>query len=304
LLIEGEALGVVFALDRKVRNYQPDELEFLRALAARAALAIAKVKLYNQLQQVNRQLEDRVKLRTAELSAANEQLLHEIHGHEQAEQAVHALSGRLLQLQDEERRRIARELHDITAQNVSAITLNLVRLGQLLPNGDERPRKILAESLALGEESLREIRTLSYLLHPPMLDELGLTKALEWYLDGFAKRSGIQVNLTAAPGLGRLPAEVETTLFRVMQESLTNIHRHSGSSTAAVALRRDTSTVTLEIRDEGHGMAPPSSAGRDLGVGIRGMHERLRQFGGRLEIDTGAQGTTVRAVLPLGGNGA
>jgi PAS domain S-box-containing protein len=218
-----------------------------------------------------------------------------------AEQALRELSGRLLQLQDEERRRIARELHDVTAQNLSAVTLNLARLEKMIPETDEKIRKVLTESLALGEESLREIRTLSYLLHPPMLDESGLAVALEWYLDGFSKRSGLRVNLAAPPDLGRLPAEVETALFRVVQESLTNIHRHSGSKVAAVQFTRDADSVTLAVKDEGRGMPRPGPDGSAMGVGIRGMRERLHQLGGRLEINSSQRGTTVRAVLPLGG---
>ena len=219
---------------------------------------------------------------------------------------MHELSGRLLKLQDEERRHIARELHDVTAQNLSAITLNLARVETLLTNADPRPRQVINDSLQLAEDCLREIRTLSYVLHPPMLDEYGLPRALEWFLEGFTKRSGIHVKLEAQPDIGRLPPDTEMALFRIVQESLTNIRRHADSHTAAILLTRDPHWVTLEVQDDGHGFreALPSGAGSaltNLGVGITGMQERLRQLGGRLTIESRPTGTTVRAVVPAKG---
>jgi len=220
----------------------------------------------------------------------------------QVEQELQLLTSRLLHLQDEERRRIARELHDITAQNMFAITINLARLQQSsLPPSEAST--LLAECRALGEQSLQEIRTLSYLLHPPMLDQAGLVSALQWYIEGFIKRSGIYVDLVVRSEVGRLPTQVETALFRVVQESLTNIHRHSGSSEASIRLETQGAQVCLQIRDSGCGLPPPEWAatlesGKYLGVGIAGMRQRLRQLGGDLEIKSNKQGTVVTAIVP------
>ncbi len=224
------------------------------------------------------------------------------------EQELQSLTSRLLHLQDEERRRIARELHDITAQNMFAITINLARLQQSsLPPSEVA--ELLAECRTLGEQSLQEIRTLSYLLHPPMLDQAGLVSALQWYIEGFIKRSGIYVDLVVRSEVGRLPAQVETALFRVVQESLTNIHRHSGSSVASIRLETKGSQVYLQIKDLGEGLPLAETAaaledGQHLGVGIAGMRQRLGQLGGSLEIKSSNQGTVVTAVVPFtaGGN--
>ncbi len=431
LLVEGDALGVLYAFDQRVRVYQGDEMEFLQSLATRAALAISKVRLYDKLQDMNRLLESHVRERTTELIATNEQLMKEVEDHRRdeqalreseeryrdliegaydmvqsvapdgrilsanrawltnlkyteadlpglsffdilhpesaahfqeifarllegesaqqieakfvtkdnrlidvegnatvlmrtgkvvavhgffrditarkhAESALHELSGRLLLLQDQERRHIARELHDVTAQNLSAITLNLARLEKLLPQSNDKTLQVLTESINLAEECLREIRTLSYVLHPPMLDEYGLPRALEWYLEGFAKRSGIHVDLRAQPAVGRLTEEAEMALFRIVQESLTNIRRHSGSRKASIELTRTNGLVTLKVEDDGQGFREPirpeePATQINLGVGITGMRERLRQLGGQLDIVSGSRGTTVLAVVPVNG---
>jgi PAS domain S-box-containing protein len=221
-----------------------------------------------------------------------------------AEEDLHQLSARLLQLQDEERRRIARDLHDMTAQELFALTINLARLQQLVPDPDRAIRDLLADSRALGDQSLQDLRTLSYLLHPPLLDQVGLAATLEWYVDGFRQRSGIDVALAISDGAGRLPADVETAIFRIVQEGLTNIHLHSGSGTASIALTRDCDTIRLRVEDQGQGIAmdrAPESPDvlLPLGSGIPGMRERLRQLGGRLEIASNGRGTSVSAVIPL-----
>jgi signal transduction histidine kinase/CHASE3 domain sensor protein len=304
LLLEGEALGVVYALDNQPRQYRDDEIELLQALATRAALAVSKVRLYDKLKDINRLLENHVRERTSDLIQTNERLAAEADERRRAEQALQELSGRLLQLQDQERRHIARELHDVTAQNLGAIALNLARLEKFLSRADHKTLDVLNESILLAEECLREIRTLSYVLHPPMLDEYGLPRALEWYLEGFGKRSGVQVELHADPDIGRLPAATEMALFRIVQESLTNIRRHSGSHHAAIQLTRANGAVTLEIMDDGHGFREPLAAGKPpslthLGVGITGMRERLRQLGGQLDIESTPRGTRVRATVPI-----
>jgi len=224
------------------------------------------------------------------------------------EEELRQLSGHLLEAQDEERRRIARELHDSTSQNLAAIALNLGLIKES-DSTDEERRKCLEESISLTELSLNEIRNLSYLLHPPLLDEMGLSSALEYYVDGFSRRSGISVALEISPELGRLPKDAERTLFRVVQESLTNMLRHAGSSTARIAIARNPEGVVLEVADRGHGILTssadkPGGTPARSGVGIPGMRERVRLLGGRLEIDSGAQGTTVRATLPFPESGS
>jgi PAS domain S-box-containing protein len=221
-----------------------------------------------------------------------------------AEEALHQLSTRLLQLQDEERRRLGRELHDSLAQSVLAVNLNLAQAAQASDSLSERGRHALAEARRLLQEMSREIRTLSYLLHPPLLDELGLVSAIKEYAEGFSERSGVAVELHLQAGFGRLPQEAETALFRIVQESLTNIQRHSGSPTATIHLRGDATCVNLEVSDRGRGMDKNAikrwnGSGTRLGVGILGMRERMVQLGGKLEIASDSSGTTVRVSIPL-----
>jgi signal transduction histidine kinase len=212
------------------------------------------------------------------------------------------LTVRLFDIQDQERRRIARELHDGTAQNLFAISINLQKLYQLNTENEEVQR-LITECLSLDEQSLKEIRTLSYLLHPPLLDQAGLVSALQWYVEGFTKRSGIFVEVFAEP-IGRLQSEIEMALFRVVQEALSNVRRHSTSETASIRLARRDSEVVLQINDQGLGLAsgngsPHTNGAISLGVGLPGMKQRLRQLGGTLEITSNHSGTTVSAVVPI-----
>jgi PAS domain S-box-containing protein len=220
-----------------------------------------------------------------------------------AEKALHQLSTRLLQLQDDERRRLGRELHDSLAQSVLAVNLNLAQLSRVAASLDERSKRALKEGRRLLSEMSREIRTLSYLLHPPLLDELGLVSAVKEYAEGFSERSGIQMELDIQAGFSRLPQEEETALFRVVQESLSNIQRHSGTKTAKLSLRVDSANVSLEVSDRGRGMdlqniENGNGSGARLGVGILGMRERMAQLGGTLDIESSSSGTTVRVSIP------
>jgi two-component system, NarL family, sensor kinase len=216
---------------------------------------------------------------------------------------VRALAGRLMKVQDEERRRIARELHETTAQDLAALKMNLAALERDALDLAPRLRTIVSESAALAEQTMRDVRTLSYLLHPPFLDELGLTSAVRWFATGFGQRSGISIDLDLPEQFDRLPRELETTLFRIVQESLNNIHRHADSARAAIRMWHDDAGVTLEIQDWGKGMgATRSGRGNpkrhSLGVGIPGMRERIEQIGGTLTLDSKKTGTIVRANLP------
>ena len=210
-----------------------------------------------------------------------------------------ALAARLLRVQDDERRRIARQLHETTAQELAALKMNLAALERHGSVAGEKDRTLLQESAALAAQAMEDIRTLSYLLHPPLLDEAGLDSALRWYVEGFSERSGIEVRFDVALEFGRQPQDIETTLFRSVQESLINIHRHAKSATAEIRLRRERGWVVLEVQDWGRGIPRDAAAPAAEGVGIAGMRERIQQLGGRLEIESGAGGTTVRAVLPL-----
>ena len=214
-----------------------------------------------------------------------------------SEHTLAQLSSRLLETQDQERRRIARELHDTTGQNLGALSINLAMILTTCAL-DPHARETLEECIALTDSSIREIRTLSYLLHPPLLDELGLVSALRAFSEGYAERTGLGVELDLPASMPRLPQPVEIALFRIVQEGLTNIHRHSGSSTAILRLKYHHDKVELEVSDHGRGL-PPGTLEGGIGVGIAGMRERARQSGGRLTIGSSETGTTLHVVLPL-----
>jgi signal transduction histidine kinase len=238
-----------------------------------------------------RGLEARFQERTAELHTANEN--------------VGDLTGRLLHLQDEERRRIARELHDSVGQSLAALSMNLASFRAAVEHVAKEAGKI-SDSTSLVNDISTEIRTISHLLHPPLLDEAGLALALRWYAEGFTERSNIRVELELPDRFDRLSRDLETAIFRLVQECLTNVHRHSESPVAKIRLIRSADEIRLEVEDEGKGIpvekqAELLSAGTP-GVGIRGMRERLRQLGGTLEITCNGidQGTKVIAKLPAG----
>jgi two-component system, chemotaxis family, CheB/CheR fusion protein len=234
-----------------------------------------------------------------------EGIVLDITARREAENSPSQLSARLIELQDTERKRISRELHDTTGQSLAALAANLAVVNRSASALDKKARHALTESLDLARQCSREIRTVSYLLHPPLLDEMGLASALRWYAEGFAKRSGVRVDLDLPPEVGRLPQELETALFRIVQESLTNIHLHSRSPTARIRLIRADNELSLEVKDNGKGLPTSGrgvSSGRGeglVGVGVAGMRERVNQLGGRFDIISGSDGTTVRAVLPL-----
>lgn len=241
------------------------------------------------------ELDAEVRARTRDLEHRNAEILR------QSEQ-VRELSWRLLRAQDEERRHIARELHDSAGQTLTVLGINLAQLVQ--KTGRNAP-DLAAEAENIQEmvqQLHREIRTASYLLHPPLLDESGLSSALTWYTEGLTSRSGLQVSLHVSEDFGRLPRDMELVVFRLVQECLTNIHRHSGSKTASIRVAREEDQITVDIRDSGHGMSPErlteiQSGGS--GVGIRGMRERLRQFQGEIKIESDSAGTQIFAAIPI-----
>lgn len=213
------------------------------------------------------------------------------------------VAAQLLQVQDTERRRIARELHDGVGNLLAGISMNASQIAKEKEKLSEARAKCLEENLSLIGQACAEVRTVSYLLHPPLLDEMGLESALKWFIDGFAERSKIKVTMEVAPDVGRLSQEYELTLFRIAQECLTNVHRHSGSFTALVRLWRTPGRIEMEVSDQGKGineeLRSKVTAGSSAGVGIRGMQERLRLLGGELTIQSNGNGTSVFIELPI-----
>ena len=207
-------------------------------------------------------------------------------------------------MQDEERKRFAIDLHDSTAQRLAALTMNLDVVEAAEDVLDARSRRALAQSRALADQCSREVRTLAYLLHPPLLDEAGLLAAVRWYVAGFMERSGIRVDFEVHE-VGRLPGPIETALFRVVQEGLTNIHRHASTPNASIRLTSTAGAVVLDIQDQGRGLRdhptlrPGTRLPEILGVGIQGMRERIRQLGGTFDIEFTDTGTTVHVAVPL-----
>ncbi|HET6932386.1 MAG TPA: PAS domain S-box protein [Candidatus Acidoferrum sp.] len=222
-----------------------------------------------------------------------------------SERSLRQLSVRLLQTQDDERRRIGRDLHDSVGQYLVGLKMKVDSLKSSRERGQRDDDSQLTECSQLVEEAIKEVRTISYLLYPPMLEELGLKSAIPWYLDGFTKRSGIKTSFEVSPEFDRIPGDLELALFRVLQESLTNVHRHSGSPTATVRLMTENRCVLLQIVDEGSGDQSKNleNLAMDwmgaLGVGLRGMNERVRQLGGSLELSSAQGRTTVTARIPI-----
>lgn len=214
-----------------------------------------------------------------------------------SERNLRSLSNRLLRLQDDERRKIARELHDSTAQSLAALEMNMSLLEPVA--GNEYMQRIVAETRQIARDCCLELRTISYLLHPPLLDEVGLPFAIEWFADGFTKRTSIEVIVQKPPAFPRLDSAVETTLFRITQEAMSNIYRHSGARRAWITLRRNQGEVDLEIRDNGTGFptADGAKSGSAGGVGLAGMRERLAELGGKLEIRSAPYGVSIVAKI-------
>ena len=238
-------------------------------------------KQSKQLAQAHSELELLISERTAELQA---------------------LSQRLLRVQDDERRKIARDLHDSTGQTLSALKISVTMLEDQCKHLPAA-LPIVRDLNQLADQALEEIRTMSYLLHPPLLDEVGFSCAAAWYIEGFAKRSGISVKTDLANSPQRLPKRMEFVLFRVLQESLTNVHRHSDATNASISLQCNSESITLEIRDFGKGISAERllllrGVSAETGVGLVGMRERLRELNGKLDIESDSRGTTIRAVVP------
>jgi len=290
---------VLIALGEAVRSKQLRLNHTVDVLTHEAA---EKLHAQQALRAAHDELEERVEARTRELSQTLTRLEAEIAFREHTEEQLRHLSLRLMTLQDEERRHIACELHDTCGQTLAAMKMSIALIRQL---DNTRPElQALVDDLnALADEALQEVRTTSYLLHPPLLDEAGISSAARWFLEGFARRSGIDVQVDIPEKMERPDRNCELVLFRVLQESLTNVHRHSGASTASVQMQRNNDYVQLEISDNGKGIPRErlndlSEARNSTGVGIAGMRERVRELGGDLEILSAGAGTSVHVTLP------
>jgi len=274
--------------DQRLRN--------ITQLQQKAKALETEVAEHKRLRQ---ELEFRVQARTAQLQSKNVQLLDEVKKREDAETSLRTLTSQLMLIRDEERRRVAHELHESTAQVLATLAMNLRVLGEVDRADDTRESKLIGESARLVDNLLGEVRQLSHLLHPPTLEEMGLSSAICWFAERFAKRSNIHVTIEIPSDFGRLSREKEIALFRVVQESLVNVHQHSGSTTATVRISKSSGHIRAQVSDMGKGISrEPSSA--SSGVGIKGMAERLRQLGGVLNVFSNGGGTLVTADLPIG----
>ena len=250
-----------------------------------------------------RQLEIRDHLRQREAAEQALQRAHDVLETqvEQRTEALRVLSSRLMRIQDEERRRIARELHDSLGQYLAAAKINLDVLAKEKQNGTA---VYLRDATQLIDRAIADTRTLSHLLHPPLLDEAGFGTAAKWFVEGFGSRSKITTTLEMPPNLHRLPSEIETALFRILQEALTNVHRHSRSKKVEIRLVFDESSVSLTVEDHGKGisgevLARFTESGTNVGVGLAGMRERAKELGGTLEVHSGKKGTRLHVVIPI-----
>lgn len=274
-----QSRGTIWAVSHGSREtFTPDDYKLLNTLADFVSISVRLTEREQLLQRSRDELESQVEERTASLRL---------------------LSAALMRVQDEERRKIARELHDSLGQYLVALKMNLARLEGRLPND----LQVVADSEHLIDRCVSETRTISHLLHPPLLDETGLPSAAKWYVEGFSKRSGIEVSLDLDDHVGRMPQEIETAFFRWLQESLNNVHRHSGSKKVDIAIRLDGGKVLGTIRDYGCGFSLQQlqdfQKGRSPGVGLTGLRERMAALGGSLEVVSAGLGCMIKVILPL-----
>lgn len=303
ILLGHEVHGVLVFFSRRTREEDASHLMLLAALGSQMGQFMERRRAEADLRSAHSDLEARIERRTRQLSEANRALEDEIGVRRQTEQALRQLSARLLRIQDEERQRIARDLHDSTAQVLAALSMKLTVLQRGVSRFDRRTGVLADECAALAELCVRQIRSMSYLLHPPLLEEMGLPAALNWCAEGFSQRSGIAVEVDLPARFGRLPMEVENAIYRIVQECLSNVQRHSGSPTARIRLERTAGGVELEVRDQGRGM--PLAVGADrggietLGIGLLGMRERVRQLGGQMTINSTDKGSTIHVAIDV-----
>jgi two-component system NarL family sensor kinase len=299
--MSANSLGKLDGDDRLYRELSSVNNELINAQRELVQKNVRLERAEEALRKAHADLEQQVQQRTKELENSLSAFREEVSVHRRTEEKLRELSLSVLRIQDEERRRVARDLHDTVGQTLAALKMTLSNLEHAAARSPQTAN-FFTELNGLADHALQEIRTTSYLLHPPLLDEAGFAAAASWYVDGFNKRSPIQVSLQLPAGT-RLPALIEIVLFRILQESLTNITKHAGSATVDVLLQLDESVISLSVRDYGKGISPErlakmNGSGSDAGVGIAGMRERLNELGGRLEIESDATGTLLKAFIP------
>ena len=296
--VEGKAVGTIWAVAHDPQRKFDAEDE--RVMLSLGKFASSAYQILKSLDALNLEMEQREKAE-ASLRLSNAKLESLI---EKRTGALRKLTISLLQSQDEERRRFGRDLHDSIGQYLTSIKINLDLMNRLGESDPEQP-KLLSQCLNAVEECLRETRTISYLLHPPLLDEAGFESAARWYVEGFAQRGGIQATLSFPEKMDRLPKSVELVLFRMLQESLTNVHRHSESPTVQIEIEVDAEVVSLVVKDAGRGI--PQHVMKQFresgiaGIGLAGMRERVADLGGELRVESGDKGTLMQATIPLHG---
>ena len=291
----GFRIGTLCVADTRPRTLTAEQSAALATLARTVVTQLELRLLLKSQMELQSCTDDVVADRTAQLSAANESLLGETWERTQGEKTLHELSGQLLNAQDDERRRIARDLHDTTGQTLAALAMTLA---QMQPEASPKNAARFEECVGLASAASAEIRSLSYLLHPPLMDLIGLGAAIREFVSEFGKRAGTHITVDVAKDLGRLEGNREIVIFRIIQEGLANVHRHSGSATANIKLRYSGQNVILEITDQGRGLQLDSEGKAKYGVGIKSMQERLRPFRGTLEVTSSARGTKLTAILP------
>ena len=300
--MDADFLGDVDSDDRLYNELSRANNELINAQREVIQRNVRLERAEEALRKAQSDLERQVQERTRELENTLSAFREEVSVHRKTEEKLRELSLSVLRIQDEERRRVARDLHDTVGQTLTALKITLSSLENAVARYPQTA-EFFTDLNGLADQALREIRTTSYLLHPPLLDEAGFAAAAAWYVDGFNKRSPVQVRLQLPEGI-RLPGSVEIVLFRVLQESLTNITKHAGSATVDVLLQVDQNVISLSVRDYGKGisverLAKMNGSGSDVGVGIAGMRERLKELGGRLEIESDSTGTLLRAFVPF-----
>jgi len=288
----GETVGMISTCWNHVHDPSDQELKLFDVLARQGADLIDHQKTRAALRELAENLDAQVQSRTLQLQKQNEEL-------EDRTRQLKELSLRLLQTQDQERRKLARELHDSTGQVLTVLGMHAASITQQSKEVAPALTAVAQESQELIQQLNHDIRTTSYLLHPPLLDEKGLVDALRWYIQGLNERSGLDASLTISDNFGRLPNELELVIFRVVQESLANVQRHSGTKTASIRMVREGEIVRLEVSDKGQGITPERflEIRTGHGVGIQGMRERVKIVGGEMDVISHGAGTTVRATF-------
>jgi signal transduction histidine kinase len=291
----GFRIGTLCVADARTRTLTAEQSAALATLARTVVTQLELRLLLKSQMELQSSTDDLVADRTAQLSAAKQSLLGETWERNQGEKALHELSGQLLTAQDDERRRIARDLHDTTGQTLAALAM---LLAQMQPKASVANAARFDECVGLVSAAAAEIRSLSYLLHPPLMDLIGLGAAVNEFVLEFGKRAGLHITLDVAKDFERLEEKREIVIFRIIQEGLANVHRHSGSATANIKLYFTGPNAILEITDHGRGLAVDSDGNPKYGVGIKSMQERLRPFRGKLQLISSPQGTKLTAIVP------